>query len=136
MDSDKHNEDRPDAPGADPPQNTESGSAGLSPDQPATADSLFGILGQKFRAGKTTKTIVYHFCIDDRDWTLVVSSEAFQVLDGKPATPDCYLKTTSEIIIGTVRGEYKLSFADFLSGKIRSNNPQLLLTLREVFSGE
>jgi hypothetical protein len=102
------------------------------PENP-TAESLFGILGQRFRPGRATKTIVYHFCIDDRDWTLIVSSEAFEVLDGKPPAPDCYLKTTSEILIGTVRGEYTPSFSDFLSGKIRSNNPQVLLTLKSVF---
>jgi hypothetical protein len=102
----------------------------------AAIGDLSAILSERFRAGRATRTVVYHFCIDDEEWTLTVGPDSFDLQNRKPSgDPDCYLKTTHQILLGTVRGEYKPSLSDLMTGRIRATNPQLLLMLRDVFGG-
>lgn len=96
--------------------------------------SYFRKLPSHFRADKVDRTLVYYFSIEEEKWTVTVTPEKCEVIEGKKnEEADCFLKTTKEILLKTVRGEYTPSFSDLISGKIKTNRPDLLATFKEVF---
>jgi long-chain acyl-CoA synthetase len=79
----------------------------------------------------------FYFTLGDGDntkWTVSVSKENCQVKKGKPAggTADCVLKTSPEIFTRIVRDAYTPSPAEFISGAIKSNDIDLLMTFQKV----
>jgi long-chain acyl-CoA synthetase len=68
-------------------------------------------------------------------WTVRVDARACDVRPGKPegGQADCVLKTSPEIFAKIVRESYIPSPADFVSGAIKSNDVQLLMTFQKVF---
>lgn len=99
-----------------------------------TIGKAFRALPSRFRSGIADKTIIYYFSIDDEKWTVTVRPDGCDVIKGKMTEEaDCFLKTSSEILIKVFQGEYTPSLKDFISGKIKSNRPDLLLTFKEIF---
>lgn len=101
------------------------------------AEDLFKLLPSLFRKGQLDRTLSFHFSIDEKQWTVTVGPDLCQVQEGRPfERADCYLKTSEQIFIGTIRGQYRPSLADFLSGKIKSNKPDLLRDFMKAFGFE
>jgi uncharacterized OB-fold protein/putative sterol carrier protein len=95
---------------------------------------IFRLLPTRFRSGKISKTVVYYFSIDDEKWTVTVGPDRCEVVEGQATREaDCFLKTSKEIMLKTFRGEYTPTMMDFMTGKIKTNRPDLMLTFREVF---
>ena len=96
---------------------------------------FFRLLPAKFHAGRTHKTLVYYFSIDEEKWTVTVSADRCEVERGKKAVEaDCFLKTSTEIFLSTIRGEYMPSMMDVVTGRLKTNSPILLSTFKSVFS--
>ncbi len=94
----------------------------------------FRKLPSHFRAGKVDRTLVYYFSIEEEKWTVTITPQSCEVVEGqKSEEADCFLKTSKEILLKTVRGEYTPSLSDLISGKIKTNRPDLLATFKEVF---
>jgi hypothetical protein len=55
------------------------------------------------------------------------------VRPGKVENADCFLKTTREIFLGTIKGDYTPSLTDIMSGRVKTNNPILLQTFKNIF---
>ncbi len=107
-----------------------------SPQSPNLGE-FFQLLPSYFQKNKTEKTLTYYFAIEEEEWTVTISPDLCLVEEGKAIEqPDCYLQTTKDILIRTYKGEYIPSFADLMSGKIKTNRPDLLLLFRGVFSQE
>ena len=51
----------------------------------------------------------------------------------KGGKADCVLKTTPEIFLKIVKESYTPSVAEFMSGKVKSNDIQLLQTFQKIF---
>ena len=95
---------------------------------------LFESLCGRFKPGKVAKATVFHVSIDEKSWTIAVGPNHCSVAEGPPQQePDCSLKTTKALFLATFRGEYMPSMMDFMSGKIKSNNPMLLMVLKDAF---
>ncbi|HLG15988.1 MAG TPA: hypothetical protein VJH03_16005 [Blastocatellia bacterium] len=95
---------------------------------------VFALLPARFRTGRVAEKRVYYFSIDEEKWTVTLGPDACEVTEGKLGEDaDCYLKTSTEIFLGTFRGEYAPSIMDFVSGKIKSNRPELLRDFIEAF---
>jgi uncharacterized protein len=95
---------------------------------------VFRLLPTRFRKGVAEKEIVYYFSIEDEHWTVFVGPGKCEVKQGKLVeNADCFLKTSTEIFLGTVSGEYTPSMMDFIRGKIKTNNPLLLQTFKDIF---
>jgi putative sterol carrier protein len=75
-----------------------------------------------------------YFSIEGDQWTVEVGPEACSVRPGKVDNADCFLKTTKEIFLGTIKGEYTPSLSDIMSGKVKTNNPILLMTFKSIFA--
>ncbi|HXG93994.1 MAG TPA: hypothetical protein VNN73_16740 [Blastocatellia bacterium] len=97
---------------------------------------VFKLLPSRFRKGVADRQISYYFSIDDEQWTVVIGPESCEVAEGKTVEEaDCFLKTSSGILLGTIKGEYTPSFMDLMTGKIKTNNPALLQTFKDAFGG-
>ena len=102
----------------------------------ATSDvaEVFRLLPARFQVGRISKTLVYYFSIDEEKWTVTISPDLCVVERGKKAAEaDCFVKTSTEIFLSTIRGEYMPSMKDIITGKLKTNNPILLSTFKSVF---
>lgn len=95
---------------------------------------VFRLMPTMFHKGKTNRELVYYFSIEDEQWTVFVGPDSCEVKEGKAVeNADCFLKTTKKIFLGTVGGTYTPSMTDLIMGKIKTNNPILLQTFRDIF---
>ena len=96
---------------------------------------VFKALPSRFRSNKVDLPTSFFFEIDDEEWTVIIERDSCSVNEGKTVEdPDCSLKTSSEILLGTIRGTYIPKLSDLVSGKIKTNNPLLLQTFKDVFA--
>jgi hypothetical protein len=94
---------------------------------------VFHALPVLFKKFKTDKQLTYYFSIDGEQWTVEVGPETCVVRPGKVENADCFLKTTREIFLGTIKGDYTPSLTDIMSGRVKTNNPILLQTFKNIF---
>jgi long-chain acyl-CoA synthetase len=100
--------------------------------------TLFGELQTKFKPGSTARPISFYFTLGGdahAKWTVKVDADQCDIRPGKPEgdAADCVLKTTPEIFEKIVREAYVPGPAEFLSGAVKSNDIELLLTFQKVF---
>ena len=96
---------------------------------------VFKALPARFKAGQVDSPTSFHFLIDDEEWTVVIEPRRCSVGQGKTVDdPDCFLRTSIEILLGTIRGTYKPGLADLMNGNVKTNNPFLLQTFKDTFA--
>lgn len=98
------------------------------------AATVFQAMPSFFRKGRVNRKLSYHFSIGGREWTVLVGPDACEVKPGKAVTePDCFLETSDDIFLGTLRGDYLPSMMDLMQGKVKTNRPDLLLQFKRIF---
>lgn len=105
----------------------------------STVEPIIDELRGKFVKGAVAKTVSFYFSIGDGDdgkWSLVIDAEKAVFVQGRPAsgTADCVLKTTEDIFSKIVREHYTPSVAEFMSGKVKSNDISLLQVFQKAFA--
>jgi long-chain acyl-CoA synthetase len=100
--------------------------------------SLFDDLSSRFVPNVVDRPVSFYFSLgEDADgkWTIQVEGEQCRIAPGRPqgGKADCVLKTSPEIFSKIVRESYTPSVAEFMSGKIKSNDIQLLQTFQKIF---
>lgn len=101
-----------------------------------TVDDVFEQLDEHFKPGVVSREMTFYFSVDDHKWTVTVGPEACQVERGKTVeNADCFVKTSEELFLKMYNGHHYPSMGDFLGGRIKSNNPMLMKTFVEAFSG-
>ena len=101
---------------------------------------LFEHLESRFSPDHVKSPITWYFSLGegaDDKWTLSVTGEAVRFYPGKPqggAQADCVLKTDVRTFERMVREGYVPSMAEFMSGKVKTNNPQHLFSFKSIFS--
>ena len=82
---------------------------------------------EKYQAGKVDEKITYYFSIDDNRKTVILEPDKCTVKNGKIVeNADCVCKTSEEFFLKVWDEGYTPGLVDFLSGKIKSNNPEAL----------
>lgn len=95
---------------------------------------IFESMPEAFISGIIPKTITYYMSIDDVKRTVIIDSVECTVEDGKTVdNADCVCKTSEEFFLKIWNDGYMPGMSDFLSGKIKSNNPAGLRDLLKVF---
>ena len=96
-------------------------------------ERIFKGLCKRFQKGKVSKPMTYYFSLDDEKWTVKLSPERCQVESGRTEDADCFFKASKEMFLDVWKGEHTPSITDFMTGKVKSNNPMLLKDFVEAF---
>jgi len=98
---------------------------------------IFGQMRTHFRVGRLTEETSFYFTLGDgpaEKWTVKVGPERCEVGEGKLVDQaDCVVKTSPELFLKMVKGQYTPGAMDFMRGKIKSNDPLKLKVLQEAF---
>ncbi|MHC4831377.1 MAG: hypothetical protein ACYTFT_13660 [Planctomycetota bacterium] len=91
------------------------------------------VLETQFKPGRITRELSYYLKLGegagDR-WTVRVGPKAIEIKEGKHVDrADCVVKTTRKFLLAMVQKGKKPTPMDFMRGRIKSNDPMLLLEL-------
>ncbi|HEX7605914.1 MAG TPA: SCP2 sterol-binding domain-containing protein [Usitatibacter sp.] len=101
----------------------------------ALRETLDG-LKARFRSGCVDKKTTYYLSLGDRDdekWTVTLTDTTCDLTAGKTGTADCVLKTSADLFMKMLAGTHKAGPMDFVTGKIKTNDLDLLLRLQKAF---
>jgi len=97
-------------------------------------EKIFESLPELFIAGTVTEPVNYYFSLGDTKKTVRLSADGCLVEDGKTVErADCVCKTSEACFEKIWNDDYRPGVADFLSGKIKSNDPGGLQTFLKTF---
>lgn len=90
----------------------------------------------RFKPGKISKATTYYLSLGDaadQKWTVKLGPTSCDVAPGKTDNADCVLKTSADLFIKLCDGSWKPGVVDFMSGKIKTNDLDLLKNLQTAF---
>jgi putative sterol carrier protein len=88
---------------------------------------VFQKLPKLFQKGSVQTGRTFSFSLDDEeDWTVSLSRDACVVKQGKADDADCYVRSSRQLFLDVWNGKHTPSVGDFVTGRIKSNNPLLL----------
>jgi long-chain acyl-CoA synthetase len=100
----------------------------------ASLQSVFSELEERFVRGSVTAPVSYYFSLGSERWTVRVNHDSCRVQPGKAVeVADCVLKTSPSMFRRIVHDAYSPSPSEFISGQVKSNNIQLLMTFQKAF---
>jgi hypothetical protein len=95
---------------------------------------LFAEVEKNFKKNTFKEKKIFYFNIEGIEKSVIVDSSGFKVEDGKIVeVPDCQCEIKKELLEKIWYEDYKPSFIDFVSGKVRTNNPYLLREFMKAF---
>jgi putative sterol carrier protein len=84
---------------------------------------IFKSLCKRFNKANVTAERCYYFSLgEDEKWTVRITKEKCEVKKGKNEEADCFFKGPAELFL-----------EDFLTGRVKSNNPMLLKEFVKAF---
>jgi long-chain acyl-CoA synthetase len=101
----------------------------------ALRDTLAG-LKARFQPGAVDKPTTYYLSLGDgvdEKWTVTLTPTSCELVQGKTGTADCVLKTSADLFIKMLAGRHKPGPMDFVTGKIKTSDLDLLLRLQKAF---
>lgn len=102
-----------------------------------TLKTVFEDLKSRYKTGVMEETMSFYFSLGDAEgqkWSATLAPDGCEVQQGKIENADVFLKTSEELFVKLIKGEYKPSMMDFMSKKISSNDPLKLGALKDCFS--
>ncbi len=110
---------------------------GGAPRSDETLEPLFEELNGRFAENQVDSPVSFYFSlgnVDSHKWTIEVDSGSCKIQNGKPSgKADCVIKTSPEIFRKIVQERYVPSMDEFMSGVIKTNDPNLLMRFQTVF---
>lgn len=103
----------------------------------AMLDAIFAGLSDSFVAGSFTKETSFYFSLGELKKTVQCTSEGCTVSDGRTVEQaDCVCKTSPEFFLKIWDENYRPGMKDFMTGTIKSNNPNALQEFLRGFGKE
>ena len=97
-------------------------------------EAIFKGLCKRFNKAKVTAERSYYFSLgEDEKWTVRLTREKCEVRKGKNEEADCFFKGPTELFLDVWNGRHELGAMDFITGKVKSNNPVLLKDFVKAF---
>jgi putative sterol carrier protein len=88
---------------------------------------IFKGLPKRFNKANVTAARRYYFSLgEDEKWTVHILKDKCTVKKGNTEDVDCFFKGPVELFLDVWNGKHQLGAADFLTGRVKSNNPLLL----------
>ena len=96
---------------------------------------VFQALPKHFQKGAVKTPRTFYFSLgDDEKWTVAVDKDKCKVTEGKPdRDADCFFKASEQMFLDVWNGKHVPGPGDFLTGRIKSNNPLLLKEFVSAF---
>ena len=100
----------------------------------AMLDALFAALPAQYVPGLISSPRSYYFTLGETKKTVRLTTQTAVVEDGKTVdSADCVCKTSPEFFLRIWQEGYRPGVMDFMSGKIKSNDPTALETFLRCF---
>ena len=100
-------------------------------------ETIFSGLEDSYSSGVIDAVTSFYFSIDDIKKTVVLTPDSCRVEEGKTIEEvDCVCKTSSDFFLKIWNDGYRPGMGDFMSGKIKSNNPLTLKDFLAAFGKE
>lgn len=100
-------------------------------------EKIFNDLPTLFQQSTVKSSVSYYFSLDDTKKTVKISPEGCTVENGKTIeTADCVCKTSADFFLKIWNDGYRPGLKDFMSGTIKSNNPNELKKFLAAFGRE
>ena len=97
-------------------------------------EAIFKGLCKRFNKANVTAERSYYFSLgEDEKWTVRLTKDKCEVRRGKNDEADCFFKGPAELFLDVWNGRHQLGAMDFLSGRVKSNNPVLLRDFVKAF---
>lgn len=100
-------------------------------------EPIFDYLSGRFAENSVDSPVSFYFSLghwDSHKWTITVDPEMCQIQNKKPSgRADCVIKTSPEMFRKIVHESYVPSMDEFMSGDIKTNDPNLLMRFQSVF---
>lgn len=88
---------------------------------------IFKGLAKKYVGANVKKPTTFYFSLDeDEKWTVRMEPGKCSALAEKSDAADCFFKGSKQMFLDVWSGNYTPTAMDFLTGKIKSNNPTML----------
>ena len=88
--------------------------------------TIFNGLCKRFQKGNVSKPMTFYFSLDDEKWTVELKPDGCSAKVGKTEDADCFFKASKEMFLDVWNGKHTPGPTDFLTGRIKSNNPLML----------
>ena len=110
-----------------------------APEKQNGISSVFNILQQKYLPEKAQKNISWYFSLGGKEgprYTVQINPPSLQIYSGKPTSgkADCVVKTSEELLRKMVMESYVPEMSEFVTGKIKTNSPGLLIEFQKIFN--
>jgi putative sterol carrier protein len=90
-------------------------------------EAIFKGLPKRFNKANVKTERTYYFSLGDEEkWTVRIGKDKCSVKKGKSDDADCFFKGSADLFLEVWNGTHTLGPVDFLTGKVKSNNPILL----------
>lgn len=100
-------------------------------------DNIFSTLVDLFVPGTVGEQTSYYFSLGDIKKTVILAPDSCRISDGRTVeSADCVCKTSPEFFEKIWEEGYRPGVGDFLSGTIKSNNPEALQLFLKAFGKE
>lgn len=93
-------------------------------------------LRASYRPGIIDRETVYYLSLGEapgEKWTVTLTPTSCSAVPGRVGDAQCVLKMRADLFMKMVDGSYKPGPMDFMTGKLKTNNIEALLRLREAF---
>jgi len=95
---------------------------------------IFARLGECFRPEAVPHRTTYYFSIGQLKRTVMLTPDGCEVQEGRTTdSADCVCKMQPELFLRVWHEGYQPGMKDFLSGSIKSNDPQMLKGFLQAF---
>ncbi|MEE2756435.1 MAG: AMP-binding protein [Myxococcota bacterium] len=101
-------------------------------------EAIFEELPRRFVPEALSKPTTWYFSLGDKSdgkWTLRAKEDHVEATPGRPSdgNADCVLKTDVKTFTKIVREGYVPSFTEFTDGRVKTNDPNLLMQFKSTF---
>jgi putative sterol carrier protein len=88
---------------------------------------IFKGLPKRYEGANIKKPTTFYFSLDDDEkWTVALEPGKCTVTPEKTENADCFFKASKQMFLDVWAGKHTPTVMDFMTGKIKSNNPTML----------
>ena len=97
-------------------------------------EKIFKGLCKRFNKDNVDAERSYYFSLGEHEkWTVAITREKCTVRRGTSDAADCFFKGPEDLFLDVWHGRHQLGPKDFLTGRVKSNNPLLLKDFVKAF---